>query len=124
MSRVREAGSGRSAPNERRDGVRRGRDAESGESEPRVRRASESLNVFVCSVFSDEHSAKWYARSGPGQPLAPEQRDKPGALSSQQITAKDKGGYVKRTGACEGERTFPTDQFSDQNGNPIHILSI
>ena len=38
----------------------------------------------MCPINSDEHSAKRYVRSGPEQPLAPEQRDKPGASSYQQ----------------------------------------
>ena len=32
----------------------------------------------MSTINSDEHSAKRYVRSGPEQPLAPEQRDKPG----------------------------------------------
>jgi hypothetical protein len=38
----------------------------------------------MSTINSDEHSAKWYVRSGPGQPLATEQRDEPGASSYQQ----------------------------------------
>ena len=40
-----------------------------------------------------------YVRSGPGQPLAPEHRDKPGASSYQQSIPENKGGDVKRAGA-------------------------
>jgi hypothetical protein len=43
----------------------------------------------MSTINSDEHSAKRYARSGPGQPLAPEQRDKPGASSYQQETPEN-----------------------------------
>jgi len=42
----------------------------------------------MSTINSDEHSAKWYVRSEPEQPLAQEHRDKPGASSSQQETAK------------------------------------
>jgi len=45
--------------------------------------------VRMCPINSDEHSAKRYARSGPGQPLAPEQRDKPGASSYQRETPEN-----------------------------------
>jgi len=40
-------------------------------------------------INSDEHDAEHGVRSGPGQPLAPEQRDKPGASSSQQSTERN-----------------------------------
>ena len=40
-------------------------------------------------INSDEHDAKHGVRSGPGQPLAPEQRDKPGASSYQQETPEN-----------------------------------
>jgi hypothetical protein len=40
--------------------------------------------------FSDEHDAKHGVRSGPYQPLAPEQRDKPGASSCQQDTPENR----------------------------------
>jgi hypothetical protein len=51
------------------------------------------------TINSDEHSAKRYVRSGREQPLAPEQRDKPGAycISTGQLR-KSKGGDVKRAG--------------------------
>ena len=51
----------------------------SGESEPPVRRASEVTERLRFRINSDEHDAEHGVRSGPGQPLAPEQRDKPGA---------------------------------------------
>jgi len=38
----------------------------------------------MSTINSDEHDAKHGVRSGPVQPLAPEQRDKPGASSYQQ----------------------------------------
>jgi hypothetical protein len=38
----------------------------------------------MSTINSDEHSAKRYVRGGREQPLAPEQRDKPGASSYQQ----------------------------------------
>ena len=60
-----------------------------GESEPHVRRASESPSVCVCRINSDEQSVKRYARSGAGQPLALEHRDKPGASSCQQETPEN-----------------------------------
>jgi hypothetical protein len=41
------------------------------------------------SINSDEHDAKHGVRSGPEQPLAQEHRDKPGASSSVQSTAKN-----------------------------------
>ena len=58
------------------------------ESEPLMRRASESLSVFICRINSDEHDAEHGVRSGPKQPLAPEYHDKPGAPSYQQETVK------------------------------------
>jgi len=49
----------------------------------------------MSTINSDEHSAKRYVRSGPGQPLAPEQCDKPGASSYQQgNSGKSKGESV------------------------------
>ena len=64
----------------------------------------------MCPINSDEHSAKRYARSGPEQPLAPEQRDKPGASSSQQSTEEKQRGDVKRAGASA--RTSEHDRAS------------
>ena len=44
---------------------------------------------------SDEYDAEHGVRSGPEQPLAPEQRDKPGASSYQQDNSgKSKGESV------------------------------
>jgi hypothetical protein len=43
----------------------------------------------MSTINSDEHDAKHGVRSGPGQPLAPEQRDKPGASSYQQETPEN-----------------------------------
>ena len=40
-------------------------------------------------INSDEHDAEHGVRSGPDQPLAPEQRDKPGASSYQQETPEN-----------------------------------
>jgi len=40
-------------------------------------------------INSDEHDAEHGVRSGPGQPLAPEQRDKPGASSYKQETPEN-----------------------------------
>jgi hypothetical protein len=74
----------------------------SGKSKPR---ASESLSFCICRINSNEHSAKRYARSGPGQPLAPEQRDKLGASSSQQSDPENKGGDVSGTGVSPWRRT-------------------
>jgi len=48
-----------------------------------VRRASEVTERLRFRINSDEHDAKHGVRSGPDQPLAPEQRDKPGASSYQ-----------------------------------------
>ena len=53
----------------------------------------------MSTINSDEHDAEHGVRSGPGQPLAPEQCDKPGASSYQQETVESKGGDVKRAGA-------------------------
>jgi len=52
----------------------------------------------VSTINSDERDAEHGVRSGPGQPLAPEQRDKPGASSYQRSTPENKGGDVKRIG--------------------------
>jgi hypothetical protein len=43
----------------------------------------------VNTINSDEHDAEHGVRSGPGQPLALEHRDKPGASSYQQKTPKN-----------------------------------
>ena len=56
-------------------------------------------------INSDEHDAKHGVRSGPGQPLAPEQRDKPGASSYQQSTEEKQRGDVSGAGACLRRRT-------------------
>ena len=85
----RAAGPGPSGPSEHRDRGAKVRSRISGESEPPVRRASESLSVFVGRFNSDEHDAEHGVRSGPGQPLAPEHRDKPGASSYQQETPEN-----------------------------------
>ena len=79
-----------SGPSEHRDRGAKVRSRISGESEPPVRRASESLSVFICRINSDEHYAEQGVRSGPEQPLAPEQRDKPGASSYQQKTPENR----------------------------------
>ena len=53
----------------------------------------------MSTINSDEHDAKHGARSGREQPLAQEQRDKPGASSYQPgNSGKSKGGDVKRIG--------------------------
>ena len=53
------------------------------------------LIVWVGTINSDEHSAKRYVRSEREQPLAQEQRDKPGASSYQQgNSGKSKGESV------------------------------
>jgi hypothetical protein len=38
------------------------------------------MNVCSCRIDKDEHSAKWYARSEPGQPLEQEHRDSQGVI--------------------------------------------
>jgi hypothetical protein len=43
----------------------------------------------MSTINSDEHDAKHGVRSGPGQPLAPGHRDKPGASFYQQISPKN-----------------------------------
>jgi hypothetical protein len=45
--------------------------------------------VRMCPIISNEHAAKRYVRSGLGQPLAPENSDKPGASSCQQETPEN-----------------------------------
>jgi len=71
---------------------------------------------------SDEHDAEHGVRSGPGQPLAPEQRDKPGASSYQQDTPEDKGGDVSgRAGPVE---TNMTDRSSCQPGPVVSALGM
>ena len=52
----------------------------------------------MSTINSDEHDAEHGVRSGPEQPLAQEQRDKPWASSYQQDTPENKGGDVKRIG--------------------------
>ncbi len=66
-------------------------------------------------INSDEHSAKRYVRSGAGQPLAPEQRDKPGASSYQQSTEEKQRGDVKR--AVASARTSEHDRASAYQPN-------
>jgi len=53
----------------------------------------------MSTINSDEHDAKHGVRSVPEQPLAPEQRDKPGAycISTGQLR-ESKGGDVMRIG--------------------------
>jgi hypothetical protein len=49
----------------------------------------------MSTINRDEHDAQYGARSGPEQPLAPKDRDKPGASSYQQ-------GNLRRQGiVCE-----------------------
>jgi hypothetical protein len=60
----------------------------------------------MSTINSDEHSAKRYVRGGPGQPLAPEHRDKPGASSYQQgNSGKSKGESVSGAEWRRAERT-------------------
>jgi hypothetical protein len=54
-----------------------------------MRRASESLNVQREYDQQRRHDAEHGVRSGPEQPLEPEQRDKPGASSYQQETPEN-----------------------------------
>jgi len=56
-------------------------------------------------INSDEHDAKHGVRSGPGQPLALEQRDTPGASSYQQETPENSEVIVSGTGASPWRRT-------------------
>jgi len=70
-------------------------------------------------INSDEHDAKHGVRSGPGQPLAPEQRDKPGASSSQQSTDEKQRGDVKRAGASA--RTSEHDRASPAHAPPSSV---
>jgi len=84
----RAAGPGPSGPSEHRDRGAKVRSRISGESEPPVRRASESLSVYVFASTAT-NTMKHGVRSGPGQPLAPEQRDKPGASSYHQETPEN-----------------------------------
>ena len=58
----------------------------SGESEPLMRRASESLNVRHLLITQRRTRCGAWCEERAGQPLAPEQRDKPGASSYQQKT--------------------------------------
>jgi hypothetical protein len=65
----------------------------------------------LCTINSDEHSAKRYVRSEPEQPLAPEHRDESGAYFVPTGNRPgDKGGDVKRAGAeartSEHDRAF------------------
>jgi hypothetical protein len=53
---------------------------------------------------SDEHDGEHGVRSGPGEPLAPEHRDRTGASSYQQEPGKQRGD-VSRTGVSPWRRT-------------------
>ena len=55
-----------SGPSEHRDRGAEVTSRISGESEPLMGRATESLSVMHCSVHSDEHDAEHGVRSGPG----------------------------------------------------------
>jgi len=71
-------------------------------------------------INSDEHDAEHGVKSGPGQPLAPEHRDKPGASSSQQSTEEEQRGDVKRAGASartsEHDRASATQPDNKEKG--------
>jgi hypothetical protein len=56
-------------------------------------------NGFLCTINSDEHSAKRYVRSVPKQPTAMEWSDEPWAycISTGQLR-ENKGGDVMRIG--------------------------
>ncbi|PKL58931.1 MAG: hypothetical protein CVV34_00455 [Methanomicrobiales archaeon HGW-Methanomicrobiales-5] len=69
----------------------------------------------MSTINSDEHDAKHGVRSVREQPLAPEQRDKPGACGIPTINRqKNKGGDVKRAGVqrapASGMRTSEHDR--------------
>ena len=87
----------------------------SGESEPLMRRATESLSVM--HLLSTQRRARCgaWCEERAGQPLAPEQRDKPGASSYQQGNPENKGGDVKRAGASA--RTSEHDR-------PIFVIMV
>jgi hypothetical protein len=94
-----------SGPSEHRDRGAKVRSRISGESEPPVRRASEVTECLRFRINSDEHDAEHGVRSGPDQPLAPEQRDKPGASSYQPDNPGKQGGDVSGAGASLRRRT-------------------
>jgi len=75
------------------------------------------------TINSDEYDAEHGVRSGPKQPLALEQRDKPGASSYQQGNSGKQRGDVKRAGAsartCEHDRVFiMKNKTSSRRGSP------
>jgi len=77
----------------------------------------------MSTINSDEHDAKHGVRSGPEQPLAPEQRDKPGASPYQQSNSGRQRGDVKRAGASartsEHDRAFIMNhKTSSRLGSP------
>jgi len=55
-----------------------------------------------------------------GQPLAPEQRDKPGASSYQQDNPKNKGGDVKRIGV-QWAQASGTQMSEHDRASPAHL---
>ena len=57
----------------------------------------------MCPINSDEHDAEHGVRSGPEQPLAQEQHDKPGASSSQQGNLEKQERVCERSGMEVGE---------------------
>ena len=103
-------GRGRSGPNEHRDRGAKVMSRISGESEPPVRRASESLSVQHFCVNSDEHDAKHGVMSGPGQQAPPRACEQGGASSSARSTEEKQRGDVKRAGASA--RTSEHDRAS------------
>ena len=85
----------------------------------------------MSTINSDEHDAKHGVRSGPVQPLAPEQRDKSGASSYQQDNSgKSKGESVsgaERRGAkravVQRRRTVSTDLHVNRWTVAIYIVT-
>ena len=90
---------GRSGPNEHRNRGAKVMSRISGESKPPVRRASESLNVRHEYDQQRRTRCEAWCEERAGQPLAPEQRDKPGASFYQQDNPGKQGGDVSGTGA-------------------------
>jgi len=74
---------------------------------------------FEFRINSDEHSAKRYARSGPEQPLAPEQRDKPGASSYQQETSWNSEVMWAERAISPWRRTWPSVYVSNEQQQEI-----
>jgi hypothetical protein len=91
----------------------------SGESEPPVRRAGESMSVRHVLSTQRRTFREAVCEERAGQPLAPGHRDKPVASSYQRDIHVKQGGDVKRAGASA--RTSEHDRTSAHYGGAVAV---